>query len=154
VSKMSPFFRQKHRAAINCKYLSYTLPNGGNIRLPMLHVRLSRENLSLSTIGLVDSGSTTTFVPLELAEILSLPIETESSAVGAGGSFNNTIRRVDISLLKGNSVFAEFPNFPVYVPTDAGRVPYVVLGRDSIFRKFDITFRENQRRFILRGSKK
>lgn len=148
------FFRQKQRAAISCKYLSYNLPDGGNIRLPMLHVRLSHGDLSLGTIGLVDSGSTTTFVPLELAEILSLPIEKESIAVGAGGSFNNTIRRVDISLLKGNRVFAKFPNFPVYVPTDAGRLPYVVLGRDSIFRKFDITFRENQMRFILRGSKK
>lgn len=122
--------------------------------MPMLHVRLSHGDLSLGTIGLVDSGSTTTFVPLELAEILSLPIERESSAVGAGGSFNNTIRRVDVSLLKGSTVFAKFPDFPAYVPTDVGRVPYVVLGRDSIFRKFDITFRENQKRFILRGSKR
>jgi hypothetical protein len=108
---------------------------------------------SLTTIGLVDSGSNVTFVPLELADILSLPIEREDSAVGAGGTFNNTIRKVNIRLLKGNTSFASFPNFPVYVPMDQGRVPYVVLGRDSIFSKFDITFRENKQRFVLRGSK-
>jgi len=119
----------------------------------MLHVRLAHVDQSLSTIGLIDSGSTTTFVPLELAEILSLPIEKEASAVGAGGSFSNTIRKVDITLLKGRTSFAKFGKFPVYVPTDEGRVPYVVLGRDSIFRKFDVTFRERQQRFILRGSK-
>lgn len=120
----------------------------------MLHVRLSHGDVSLSTIGLVDSGSTTTFVPLELAEILSLPIEREDRAVGAGGSFNNTIRKVDITLLKGRTRFSKIPNFPAYVPVEEGRIPYVVLGRDSIFRKFDITFRENKQRFVLRGPKK
>jgi len=119
----------------------------------MLHIRLSHDDQSLTTIGLIDSGSTTTFVPLELAEILSLPIEEEASAVGAGGSFNNTIRKVNITLLKGRTAFAKFRGFPAYVPLEEGRVPYVVLGRDSVFRKFDITFRENQQRFILRGSK-
>jgi len=150
---MPPLLRRKRRSAKTCKYLSYQLPNGGHIRLPMLHVRLAHVDQSLSTIGLIDSGSTTTFVPLELAEILSLPIEKEASAVGAGGSFSNTIRKVDITLLKGRTSFAKFGKFPVYVPTDEGRVPYVVLGRDSIFRKFDVTFRERQQRFILRGSK-
>jgi len=120
----------------------------------MLHARLKHGDLSLTTIGLVDSGSTTTFVPLELAEILSLPIEREDSAVGAGGSFNNTIRKVDIILLKGNTPFSKILNFPVYVPVEEGRIPYVVLGRDSIFGKFDITFRENKQRFILRGPKR
>lgn len=147
-------FKRKRRTAVTCRYLSYTLPNGAHIRLPMVHVRLSHGDLSLSTIGLIDSGSTTTFIPLELAEILSLPTEKQESAIGAGGSFDNTIRRVNIALLKGRTTFAEFSNFPAYVPTDPDRVPYVVLGRDSVFREFDITFRENKQRFILRGPKK
>jgi len=120
----------------------------------MLHIRLSHGDLSLSTIGLVDSGSTTTFLPLELADILSLPIEREDSAVGAGGTFRNTIRKVDIRLLKGNTPFFKFDGFPTYVPLEEGRVPYVVLGRDSIFRAFDIIFRETQQKFILRGAQK
>ena len=123
------------------------------LRLPLLHIRLSLNDLSLTTIGLVDSGSTTTFVPIEIAEMLSLPIERQESAVGAGGRFPNTIRRVNISILKGNTIMARFSNFQAYVPTEADRIPYVVLGRDSIFRKFDVTFRENLQKIILRTPK-
>jgi hypothetical protein len=151
---MPSFFRKKHRSAITYRYLSYELPNGGIIRLPMVSVRLSHNDESLTTVALVDSGSTTTFVPLEFAEILSLPIEEEGEAIGAGGSFQNTIRKINMSILKGNTVVKHFNNFPVYVPIEEGRVPYVVLGRDSIFRAFDITFRENKQKVILRGAKK
>jgi hypothetical protein len=120
----------------------------------MLHIRLSSGKSSLTTIGLLDSGSTTTFVPLEIAEMLSIPVEKTDSAVGAGGRFNNTIRKVRISVLKGKIPIAVFTDFPVYVPTEQDRIPYVVLGRDSVFRKFDITFRENIQRAILRRPKK
>jgi len=148
------FFRRKRRSAITYRYLSYKLPNGSTIHLPLVPVRLSRNGESFSTIALVDSGSTTTFIPFEIAEIFSLPIEQQEEAIGAGGTFQNTIRKVDIAILKGNTVIAHFKDFPVYVPLDEGRIPYVVLGRDSIFRKFDVTFRENKQRIILRGAKK
>lgn len=153
---MPPFSRRKHRSAITCRYLAYNLPGDPpkTLRLPMLHIRLSSGEDSLTTIGLIDSGSTTTFVPLEMAEMLSLPIEKQDDAVGAGGRFQNTVRRVDISILKGSGEFAKFSNFPAYVPTEPDRIPYVVLGRDSIFKKFDITFREHKQRVILRGPKK
>jgi hypothetical protein len=120
----------------------------------MLHIRLSCNKESLRTIGLVDSGSTTTFVPLELAEMLSAPIEKEEKALGAGGSFQNTIRKLTISILKGKNSVLTFPDFPVYVPTEEDRIPYVVLGRDSIFRKVDVLFRERLQRVYLRTPKR
>lgn len=146
--------RTRQRSAISCRYLVYTLPNGRQIRLPLLHIRLSHNNQSLTTIALIDSGATTTFIPLELAQILALPTEHQETAVGAGGTFTNTIRKVNLALLKGKTPFAKFTDLPVYVPTETGRIPYAILGRDAIFRKFDITFRENQQRTVLRGSKK
>ena len=142
---------------LTCKYLSYRLPNTNppvSIRLPLLHIRLSCNQQSLRTIGLIDSGSTTTFVPLELAEMLSAPTEREEQAVGAGGRFQNTIRRLTISILKGRDPIIKFSNFPVYVPTEEDRIPYVVLGRDSIFRKVDVLFRERIQRFYLRTPKR
>jgi hypothetical protein len=81
-------------------------------------------------------------------------VKKQETAVGAGGKFENTIRNVTIQILRGRGVVAEFPDFPVYVPTEQDRIPYVVLGRDSIFRKFDITFRENLRRFVMKTPKK
>ena len=119
----------------------------------MLHVRLSYNDASLRTIGLVDSGSTTTFVPIELADMLSVPVEKQAQAMGAGGKFQNTIRKVTISILKGTNTIVKFPSFPAYVPTEVDRIPYVVLGRDSIFRKFDVVFREKQRRVLLKTPK-
>lgn len=145
------------RVAMTCRYLSYMLPGSNppvSLSLPMLHIRLSCGTSSLTTVGLVDSGSTTTFVPLEIAEMLSVPVERTDAAVGAGGRFDNTIRKLKISILRGNRPVAVFQDFPAYVPTESDRIPYVVLGRDSIFRKFDITFRENLHRAILRTPKK
>jgi hypothetical protein len=145
------------RTILNCKYLSYKLPNTNPpvyIRLPFLHIRVAYKESSLRTIGLVDSGSTTTFIPLEMAEMLAIPVEKEDSAIGAGGRFQNTIRRVDIAILKGISSIARFTNFPAYVPTESDRIPYVVLGRDSIFRKFDVIFRERIQRVLLKTPKR
>ncbi len=85
--------------------------------------------------------------------MLSIPIEKQAQAVGAGGKFQNTIRKTNITILKGTNPIVNFPNFPAYVPTEVDRIPYVVLGRDSIFRKFDVVFRERQRRVLLKTPK-
>lgn len=85
--------------------------------------------------------------------MLDIPVEKEAQAVGAGGRFQNTIRKIDISILKGTTPAIVFRDFPVYVPTEADRIPYVVLGRDSIFRKCDVTFREKQQRVLLKTPK-
>lgn len=142
---------------MTCKYLSYTVPGTNppvSIRLPLLHIRLACGDASLRTIGLVDSGSTSTFIPLEIAEMLALPVVRQESAIGAGGRFQNTIRTVNISLMKGTSHVFTFHDFPAYVPTEPDRIPYVVLGRDSVFRKYDVIFRERQRRVLLKSPKK
>jgi hypothetical protein len=120
----------------------------------LLHIRLSCNKEGLRTIGLVDSGSTTTFVPLELAEMLSAPTERAEQAVGAGGTFQNTIRKLTISILRGRTPIITFQNLSVYVPTEEDRIPYVVLGRDSIFKKVDVLFRERIQRFYLRTPKR
>jgi hypothetical protein len=116
----------------------------------MVHVRLASGQASVGTIGLIDSGSTTTFIPFEFAEMLSLPKVKEDSAVGAGGKFQAFITKVDIYIMKGSAPIVGFKDFPAYVPYNPEAIPYVVLGRDSVFKFFDITFRENKQRIIFR----
>lgn len=82
--------------------------------------------------------------------MLSVPIENQEQAIGAGGRFQNTIRKINISILKGTVALTTFQNQPVYVPTEPDRIPYVVLGRDSIFRKYDVIFREKKQRILLK----
>jgi hypothetical protein len=121
----------------------------------MLHVRILTEKNTLQTVALVDSGSTTTFVPTDMAEILGLTVDPSKSdtAIGAGGEFRTIKFDLTIQLLKGGIAFDEFKDWPVTVPVNREAIPYVVLGRDSVFLRYDVTFRERQRRTILRASK-
>lgn len=118
-------------------------------------MRLRSQQGSLTTLGLVDSGSTNVFLPTEIAEILGLTLDpaTAQPSVGAGGGFKCVVCRVDVELLKGGNPFATFENFGVLVPTNPDAIPYVILGRDSVFMKFDVTFRERMQRTVLRPSR-
>lgn len=139
------------------RYLRYLHPSIPlSMRLPLLQVRLSTETQSFSTSALVDSGATCSFLPTDLAEILGLQLDPASShtAVGAGGEFRTVEFQVTIELTKGGRVFAKFKKWPVLVPINREAIPYMVLGRDSVFRRFDVTFRELIQRTILRLPKK
>lgn len=150
-------FHPNYKRAITCSYLNFYDPRlKRNFRLPLVHIRIKHAGIAYRTDALVDSGATGTFFPIEHINLLgiSLPKET-SSALGAGGMFSTYVAKIDmIQILKGTNSFCEFKNKPVSVPTGEGMIPHVVLGRDSIFRCYDITFRERQKRTIYRKPKK
>ena len=37
----------------------------------------------------------------------------------------------------------------VHIPKEEGKLPYVILGRDHVFPKFDIAFHESSRKFTF-----
>lgn len=127
------------------------------ILLPLIHVELASEAEKLTTIGLLDSGATLSFIPYVIADILELiPENPESIDVEtAGGSvefFPVTLKK--LSLLAGGKIFSEFPNIQVLVPSQPERdIPYTILGRDYVFKRFHITFRENIKKFLLEHHK-
>jgi Aspartyl protease len=136
------------------RYISYNVENEHQ-RLPLLHVRLiGPTKESFTTIALVDSGATTTFIPPELAEAVGLarhgPDEPEGvPATGAGGSFPNDLFTYDIDIMKGGKAFLRISGVAM-VPREKGRIPYAVLGRDNLFRIYDITFREQRQLIVMR----
>lgn len=142
----------KGRQAVVCRYLVYLLPNSNiRLRLPLLHIRLESDTDSLTTTGLVDSGSTCTFIPTEISEILELPHIKDDQAVGAGGRFPTRVKQLKtMALLTGSRIFGKFRDIQVHVPTAPEAIPYPVLGRDTIFRLFQITFREEEEKVIFR----
>lgn len=123
------------------------------ILLPLIHVEIVSETESLTTIGLLDSGSTLTFLSYEIADMLNvIPEEPETEPVTtAGGRVPFLKTRVKrLSLLSGKRIFSDFHNLRVLIPSQIERdIPYVILGRDSAFRRFHITFRENLKKFTL-----
>lgn len=138
------------------RYLSYYHPIlQRTFRVPFLHVRLRTATGSLTTLGLVGSGATATFLPTDLAEILGLQIDPKIAkpSMGAGGGFDTVPFKVTIEIQKGGHEIAVFLDWPVLVPVNPTAIPYTILGRDSVFMKFDITFRERIQRTVLRAAK-
>ena len=136
---------------ITCKYLAYRFSQKF-IRLPLIHVYLKAE-LEVQTDALVDSGSTTTFIPYEIAESIDLLPEDrrdlpESGARAAAGEFKTYIVNLPVlQVIKGAHAFDTFRNISVQVPqSERVPLPYAILGRDHIFRHFDITFHENRKK--------
>ena len=117
----------------------------------MVHLRVSKEDLSLRTMALVDSGATCSFLPQDLAEALDLPVMETQTVVGGGGKFKAYQTRADLSVLKGYSPILEFSDCPVMVPTTKAGLPYAVLGRDTVFQSVQITFRERDQKTILKS---
>jgi len=145
------------KGTFTCKYLSFYDPIlERNFRLPLVHIRLKHKENSIRTDALVDSGATATFIPTELAEVLEIELpEKTSSAVGAGGTFSTYTCKIDkIEILKGTNIFCSISDMPISVPKDEGTLPHSVLGRDSVFWKNDITFRERIERTVFREPKR
>jgi len=81
--------------------------------------------------------------------------EEKQQAVGAGGIFGTYKVKIDlIEVLKGRHNFCSLANWMVLVPDKEGAIPHAVLGRDSIFRKFDVTYRENKEEVVFRRPKR
>jgi len=141
-------------SSIRCNYVSYADPKTNHTyKLPLVHVKLIHGKQAIKSIALVDSGATTNFLPRELAEILEMDLNTNArDAIGAGGAFSNIPSRIDkVVLVKGrDSVYEEFDNLSVFVPVLPDTLPYMVLGRNSIFKRFDIKFVERQEKIIMK----
>ena len=123
------------------------------ILLPLIHVELVSDTGRLTTIGLLDSGATISFIPYEIADILDLIPENPrridvETAGGTANFFPVELKR--LSLLSGEKIFSDFPNLVMLVPSERERdLPYVILGRNSVFKRFYITFKDNIRKFVI-----
>lgn len=144
--------RGARRRGFSQRYFSYPVDTGRQ-KLPLIHIRVRGPSVSVKSVGLVDSGATVSFIPPELAEALSLNLrERNVEAEGAGGMFLNDIFDFEIELLGKRDILASFRG-QAHVPQQIGRIPFVVLGRDHIFKAYDITFRERAQRVVLKPPK-
>jgi hypothetical protein len=147
-----PLPRSARVLPFNQKYLSYPIEDERQ-RLPLLHIRLlgpGPDSGSFTSIALIDSGATATFIPPELAEAVGLKKVGENAAAqGAGGTFANDLFEYRIDLLKNDRVMLTLKG-TAHVPREKDRIPYVVLGRDNLFLIYDITFRDQRQRVYLR----
>jgi hypothetical protein len=148
--------KKLHHTPVKCRYLDYRLPNGHVIFLPLIHVEVASEQTAFGTVALLDSGATMSFIPYEIADILGI-IPEQPTSIGvetAGGTcdfFQVSLKR--LSIITGGKTYSDFRNMHVLVPSPDRDLPYVILGRDYIFKRFHITFRENIRKYELQHHK-
>ena len=144
---------RKMTLSFSQRYLSY-IYHGSPIKIPAVHIKLiDHSGNSLKTFALGDSGATSSFMPREIAEIFE-DIKTieHSEATGAGGSFQTEIGVFAVQVIKGKKTYWSH-DVMFHIPLEEGRIPYVILGRDSIFQAYNITFREKDQKTIFRRIK-
>ncbi len=117
-----------------------------------MNIYLKSNVADYETIALVDSGATRTIIPKDFAEILSLGYlmnpdgkRVRSETIGAGAVFycnKAVVQRLAVK--KHTTPFCTPTNIQALVPENKGVLDYVILGRDYLFKRFDITFHESR----------
>jgi len=145
---------------IVCDYLFYRFRKRESydwVKLPSVEIRLRSPAAEFNSFALVDSGSNVTLLMNQQAEILSLkpairdgkPMTAE--VTGAGGKFLADVFTIpELDAMKRDVPFAIFRGQQVYVPSQEEAIPYAILGRDTIFRRFVISFDDNHQKLIFR----
>jgi len=149
----------KQTNPITCKYQLFYF-NKRWVFLPLLKVIIESKEKT-GTIALVDSGATNTFIPRQLADAIELFSENKNKvgkgeSTGASGKFKTEILKLKkLELFKEGHIFDAFHSISVHVPArEEEDLPHVILGRDYIFKRYDITFYEKRRKMTLQRSDK
>jgi hypothetical protein len=142
--------------ALTFKYIK-DIHKGNFVYRPRVEIRLSKKENSFKLAMLVDSGADISLIPLEVAEILELELKDKVSSSSASGHFETCASTVNAELIKGNKPY-DLGRMDIRVPTkkihEKNLNSHALLGRSLFFNKFDITFRENTFKIILKKPKK
>lgn len=113
---------------------------------------------TIGTNALIDSGSSdVTYVPLYIAKYIGLNTTNMVTSLSASGKFPvYTTKLKSLRIIKNrHTSFDTFRDIVVRIPHETVRdLPFVVLGRGTIFKRYDITFSEKRKKIILSHTKK
>lgn len=146
---------------IECPYLHYPWRRKDGVRwvkLPTVETYLRSGEAEFTSFALVDSGAIASFIQKEEADLLGLKPQKDASgkevtaeAEGAGGEFKcYEVVVPELTVRKNGVPFQSYRGRQVLVPEKAETLPYSILGRDTIFKHFDITFRENNKLIVFK----
>lgn len=107
---------------------------------PIVPVRLKYRLRAIETSGLLDSGATISVFDMALAEELGIKLKNKHRVPleGVGGSIYGYIKKIRIEVA-GSTITA-----PVVFVQQVG-APYHLLGRQGIFKHFEVSFLEKDR---------
>ncbi len=106
----------------------------------MVVVQLIGPRMSLETPILIDSGADVSMIQHELAEKLGLEMGATESTHGISGETAVYRSFVDARIRHGSTLLEQL-RLPIHVPTESGKLTLPLLGRESFFYEYDISFR-------------
>lgn len=122
------------------KYKACRLEDGSIVHRPLIPFCLSWHSNTINTFGILDSGSDTTIIPLEMARFLNLDLEKNNKIFGLDRNFVR-VKEAKVNLTIGND--RENYTLPIAVHVPIENVPInIVVGRQGIFDNFEITFNQ------------
>ncbi len=123
------------------------------IQRPRIPVTLSHNGMNFEVAAILDSGSDFSIVPKEVAEALGLDLGGKSKKInGIGGGVEVAEDFVNI-MIEGKPEKHRF-RIPVQIFTQDAGWNDVLIGREPFFREFDITFRLNSNRIVLKRTRR
>ncbi len=136
--------------AITFKYIHVQRPDGTLKRAPYIIVYLrNKDGKLMKMVGLLDSGADNTVVPNDLAQILGLKEERNSDdeTKGIGGKVKTTSSKLHLRIKNERENYSL--DIPVLILKTDSDIP-LLLGRQGFFENFDITFKQNNEKVILK----
>jgi len=134
---------------LSFRYKDVPRSNGTRAKSPSIPVTLSGKGNPYSFTALIDSGGDISAVPKSVAELLDLDFKDKKveKAFGIGGAASAVETHMCIEFGKGH----ERHKFivPVKVILDNYDFPPLI-GRAEFFDKFDITFKQSEKKIILK----
>lgn len=131
------------------KYINVKRSDGTLKKAPFIEVYLrDKNNKLIKNIALIDSGADMTVVPKDLARFLGLK-ETPHEELTGGIGGEVRVKRTKISFqLKGEHESHSLTVDALVLQDENSDMP-LLLGRNGIFEKFHITFKQNQGKIIF-----
>ncbi|MFQ5621133.1 MAG: hypothetical protein ACE5FT_04780 [Candidatus Nanoarchaeia archaeon] len=116
---------------------------------PAIPIIIGGPEYNLESFGLLDSGADFSAIPFDMAQTLGLDLNNEEEYVGGvGEDCKAVLTTMCIVINKGNQRYKL--KLPVYaIRSHKDKIP-VLLGRDTFFERFKITFDEREKKVILK----
>ena len=130
------------------KYKDIPRPNSTRSTSPSIPVTLSGNGGKYEFMVLLDSGADISAIPQHMAELLNLDLNHEKEeAFGIGGKVPAIPTSMNIEISKKHERYSF--KIPVKVILDGYDFPPLI-GRAVFFDKFEITFKQSDKKVILK----
>ncbi|MCX6778367.1 MAG: retropepsin-like aspartic protease [Candidatus Micrarchaeota archaeon] len=127
------------------------LEDGTSLMEPKIPIVFTGSGAAIEAMATLDSGSTISYLPLDLAEILGFDKNRADGitiAKGIGGEEKASQFFVNLKIARKNQS-VRLNNMPVLVFMDPG-VKYCIIGLEPFFKKFDVYFKMSDDRIEIR----